>query len=77
MKLMEAESVQDEVLHNFATLNLESIFFLFKKRNVGISRNKIICQEIGQVFSGLMEIRTKKYQNGKAKYHMHSAHYHC
>lgn len=31
MKLMGAESVQDEVLHNFATLNLESIFFCSKK----------------------------------------------
>lgn len=75
MKLMEAESVQDEMLHNFAEFRIH--FFLFEKRNVGISRNKIICQEIGQVFSGLMEIRTKKYQNGKAKYQMHSAHYHC
>lgn len=31
MKPMEAESVQDESLHNFATLNLESIFFSSKK----------------------------------------------
>lgn len=31
MKPMEAESVQDGLLHNFATLNLESIFFCSKK----------------------------------------------
>lgn len=40
MKPMEAESVQDESLHNFATLNLEFIFFLFEKRNDGISTNR-------------------------------------
>lgn len=32
MKPMEAESVQDEMLHNFATLNGESIFFCSKKK---------------------------------------------
>lgn len=32
MKPMEAESVQDELLHNFATLNLESIFSVRKKK---------------------------------------------
>lgn len=32
MKPMEAESVQDESLHNFATLNLEFIFFSVRKK---------------------------------------------
>lgn len=32
MKPMEAENVQDESLHNFATLNLEFIFFSVRKK---------------------------------------------
>lgn len=34
MKPMEAESVQDESLHNVATLNLEFIFFFCSKKEM-------------------------------------------